>query len=1085
MLADETGRNDKLAILQDYLEAVKPRTDNEDALYLGEVMEMWSFAAQVHDEGVLSSVVVVLALLLQVLSDSLHLVPYGLRICQTLLLERHLKLISRNVTSEKSKAFIISPTLRVLREVVCFDGGAFAKQVVRARAYTFASLARNLETSYTGDDPEGYRRASVRTNAVRLLLACLRYLHSDGRKELLSQKDLVSSLTYMLKNDPPGLLVDIIDSLQSYALTDAKVAREVKFRAFNTKVLMRFLGLYTYTHPGASADEKEIVAEKTHQFLLCACANPVAGVLYPYKGLYPKESDDEFSAISSKGRTVATNDDPWEGKLRDGVSVYNFALSEFIGKLKPWSSLKHCQLLVAIFKAAPELIADYFYNNRSFTFEPKLTMTWIGYATFLFDTMMLPLPPAFGDAARYAAMPPPISVLLDNIMPSPINQKILIRSLAPNSRLTSHFATRILIAALDKLASAMMMLDTRSESQGDSWARASRRLVDSFCQRIPEMKEIVRCYKGIPAENILHKALASRLLQQYYEVIPQVALAANFDVSPLLASALKSFEDKHGDEDEDEDEERETRKMRVMELENLVSIASYSPGMRWFAKADTRGDGKPLAPFTALLRLLSTGENGTALQQARQVLADVAVESQILTHTSGLRTVVRALRAARAASAQAPMDAIWSFLDNCISRCATSPIKYLDLMNNYLAKESEETEGVITSLINIAIVEQLPFAIKSSAAESEATAQVSQLVSLYLHATESAEAWGTLIRSLYDDAATQFTSAGMQFPKLGDKKCLKALGKVSLEWDHERAKARDEAQSNSARDGINTEALEEMLHTPFPASQDTSALTKWVNKSPEDWVEDGWAAALVRLLGSEHVHIRKEALTAILKMAAQLKESSYEEKMQIWLLLSEFAESSRVQVDVSPVPSALIAFAAHAVDILKNPLHPLYPKVNGFLTRSPVWALEKLPLAHDILHGEPSEDDKYYTELTWLLTYLLDGLQTPFDLGVFHKKRWFEKILSLGSNPYLRSALRTRLLRLVYRSTCIDGGSSTLITRFGLLSWLDAQRTTCAVKDDAEVYAALMRRAWETCDQERVSSWSKGGVKDLVAKVSR
>jgi nucleolar pre-ribosomal-associated protein 1 len=180
------------------------------------------------------------------------------------------------------------------------------------------------------------------------------------------------------------------------------------------------------------------------------------------------------------------------------------------------------------------------------------------------------------------------------------------------------------------------------------------------------------------------------------------------------------------------------------------------------------------------------------------------------------------------------------------------------------------------------------------------------------------------------------------------------------------------------------------------------------------------------------------------------------------------------------VPSAFTAFSIHALDVLRNPLHPLYPKVNSFLTRGPVWALEKLPLAHDIFHGEPSEDDRYYTEITWLLTYLLDSLRTPFDLGVFHRKRWFEKILALASNPYLRFNLRTRILRIVYRATSIESGSTTLVTRFGIMSWLDTQRAASEVKEETAVYEALMRRVWNTCDQARVREWSKGGVESLL-----
>ncbi|KAK2595910.1 hypothetical protein QQS21_006505 [Conoideocrella luteorostrata] len=1071
IISNDDDRQPQLAILQGYLESVKPRDTSEDAAHLHDIMEMWSFAIQANDEGVMSAVAIVLALVLHIVSDSLHLVPHGLGICRTLLQETQLKSISRNLASDKSKGFIISPTLRLLREAACLDGGAYTKKIVRARAFTFMSLSRNLEIGHMSENQEDLRKASIRAHAVRLLLSCLKFLHSEGRRELLSQRDLLSHLTYMIKNDPPHLILEIMDTLKSHVLMDCKIPREIKFRAFNINISMRFLSLYTYSHPTASEAEKELVSDRAHEFLTYACTTPDAGLLYPYRGLYPKNADDEFTTLYVQhGRNRETGD-PWEGKLKDGIPVYNFALSEFVSKLRPWSSSKHCELIVAIFAAAPELISDYFYNNQSFTFEPKLSMTWIGYATFLFNTMMIPLPASFGDAPSYAVMPPPTSVLLDVILPRPINRKVLVRCLSVQSHLTSFFATRILVAGLEKFAAALKMLDSQSKYETPSWADASRRLVDMFCQRIPDMKEVARCYKSIPPENFLHKTLTSRLLRLYYEVIPRVALAANFDVSPLFADVFKILHKS--------DETPERKKLGVMELENLVSIASYSPGMRWFAKLESLGDSyNSFSPFSALLKLLCSGNTDTPLNELKVVLRDVAVDSQVVKDPKALKPLLQAVICAIDALDSRGMASVWSFLDNCINRCATSPIKYLELMKYYSSKVDPTEAARHTSLLHVVVVEQLPYALS---ADGDQASHLAAFVSLYFNAVQLSSKSDTALVSLYKEAERHFSSTAASLTVLGNGKQVKTLKKHDVEWRRSRPMAPDEQKRG--KEALSQEALGDLLHVPFSSAEDASVLAKWASKSVEDMVEDGWSAGLVRLLASEHINLRKEALTSILKMAAQIKESSYEEKMQVWLLLSEVAESAKVQVDAGPVPSAFTAFTIHALGVLKNPMHPLYPKVNSYLTRSPIWGLDKLPLAHDILHGTPSEDDKYYTELTWLLNYLLDSLKTPFDLGIFHKKRWFEKILALGCNPYLRSALRNRLLRLVYRATCIEAGSTTLMTRFGVLSWLDTRRAACDV-EEAAIYEALTIRAWQTCDQERVRVWSKGGVQQLLEKMA-
>ncbi len=1025
-------------------------------------MEMWSFAAQVNDDGVMSSVAVVLALLLQLISDSLDLVPYGLGICQTLLQERQLKSVSRNLSSEKGKGFIISPTLRLLREAVFLDGGAFAKRIFRARASTFASLARNLEITHFGDGPEDVRKASVRTNSVRFFLACLKFLNADGRKELLAQKELLSHVTFMMKNDPPFLVVEIITSLKTNVLMDAKIARDTKFKNFNTKTLMRFLGLYTYSNASAPQDDVDQVIEQAHEFLVYACTNSTAGVLYPSKGLYPKESDEESSTARLASRAKADGN-LWADKFRDGVPVFNFVLSEFASKLRPWSNLKHNELLVAIFQAAPELIADYFFNNRSFTFEPKLSMTWIGYAAFLFNTMTIPLPPAFGDATLYANTPPPTSIILDNIIPQPINQKVLVRCFSPKSHLTSFFATRILVQALEKLAVALKMHVDGGRKKKQIWTDASRRLIDSFCQRIPDMKEVVRCYKSIPAENALHKTLASRLLRLYYEIVPRVALAANFDVSPFFVEVLGSIQNQSNDPS--------TAAFAVMELKNLVSIASYSPGMRWFAKTDSSKGGKGYSAFTSLLQILCESDDTAPLTQLQSVLADVAIENQLVAKDTRLVGILRALRCAASDSKAANIP--WAYLDNCITRCAASPIKYLEQIKSL-------PENGQFSLLNIVLQEQLSFALDG--AKKTTIAEFGKFLSLYFNALSLAGESKTHLDESYSRISEQVSATkAFKMAGLGDKSEKKALQRITIEEEPEASNSAEVSVPSGVL--VDEARLEEMLHQPFTLEEDTNALVKWSTKNVEDLVEDGLAAGLVKLLASPHTNIRKEALTNILKMAAKMDESSYEEKKQVWLLLSELAESSKPQVDAGPVPSSFISFSVHALEILKNPLHPLYPKINAYLTRSPVWPPEKLPLAHDILHGAPGEDDRYYTELTWLLAHLLDSLRTPADLGVFHRKRWFEKVLALAGNPYLRANLRTRILRIVYRATCIEGGSTTLITRFGAMSWLDAQRAACQSPDDAAVYAALMRRAWETCDQGRVTAWSKGGIQKLLETV--
>ncbi len=107
--------------------------------------------------------------------------------------------------------------------------------------------------------------------------------------------------------------------------------------------------------------------------------------------------------------------------------------------------------------------------------------------------------------------------------------------------LMSFFATRILVVALKKAQEVLRMHLNPPHSNPAVWGEAARRLIDEFCQRSPSFQDMINSFRSIPESDILHGEAASRLLRLYYEVIPQVALTAKFDVSPVLDAALNKL----------------------------------------------------------------------------------------------------------------------------------------------------------------------------------------------------------------------------------------------------------------------------------------------------------------------------------------------------------------------------------------------------------------------------------------------------------------------------------------------------------------------------------------------------------------
>lgn len=1064
-----------MQILLDFLDSSKPReVEDEVPIYLPDIMETWSMASQMNNENVMSAVPVVLALLLKVLSSNVDQVSYGLGVCRTLLQKRQQELIARNLSADKGKDFIISPTLRLLREAICLDGGALAAPIFRARINTFRSLARNLGLKYIGSGKEDAKRASVRTNATRLLLSCLKLLHTEAKRDLLLQRDIVAALMRHLREDPPFVISEILDVLKTSVVQDKKLAKEVKIKILNAYSLTQIASLYGYSkEPTESEDSVETrqlsVEDAAHEILLATCTDSAVGICRSQQGFYPEGIAPDAFIPNTEGvdrLDYGLDSISWMNKFTDEVPVRNMLLAEFIESLRPWSNIKQSELLLAIFEASPELIARYFIHKKTFTFDPKLSATWIGYASLLYSVAKLTMPPFFGHPSNYAAMPPPTSVVLDNIIPPPMTLKAMNRCLTNKSKLISFYAIRLLILALEKLDRALEMHREASTSPNSIWQEAARRLVDDFYQRIPDIKDIISHYRALANGDFLQREAASRLILLYYEVIPQLALKAKFDVSPILLATIQKVEAFNG--------AGEDEAISLMELEHLCAVAKYSPSMRWFG----RSAELPTSPFTTLLRLYTESTTALSGDTLSQILSYVANEYQLVesdSQSSGLDPLIAALKNA------GDIDStIWSFIDNCAERCSRTPTKYLEMIEQHLEKAGiVDRAGVRTCPLLMSIAEQLPFLVSTSPTK-EILKQLTALLRDYLRRSLDSGVNRTFLGSIVD---LLVTAVGDK--KLGSKITLpKRIGSVDRDTEMLEGEPEPRLQSTTDTKGefiaeLSPQELEDRLAVPMLTSKE-NALLRWSSKPPEELVEEGHAASLVLLLSSEHASIRKEALTNVLKMAAKIKESTYEENEQMWLLLMELAESAKDLIAEEPLPSILVVFACRALDILKTPLHCLYEKVNLFLTSGPMWQPNHIPLLKAVLQEGPTVDGFYYTEISWLLGFLVDSLRTPQDVALFHQRKVYEQLFALVTNPYMGINLRTQVLRVLYRTTCIPGGSDTVITRFGAVSWLVAQRAATADDMEKKLHQAMIRRLWETCDQKRIAMWSKGTIEKLV-----
>lgn len=533
-----------------------------------------------------------LALLIKTISSLVDFREYGTLLCKTLLRRDQLKLLDRGLTANKTKEHLISPCLRLLTEIVSFDGGSSARSlylhrdITFKRLDTFLSLRRVLSED---DDAKDARRPSIRNNAVRYLLANIKLQDKTAKADILSQGKLFRSLFQDIKEDAPNLISEILAGLKEHVVLDDTLPRAAKSRVLTDFTLGRISTLYGFNYEedrGGDASEhpQTTIQDMAHNFLLFVCTTLDHGVLTAQTGWYPPGTNTvriDLYAEDAGDELIVFDGLTHIAKYHDRVPVRNTTLAAFLQTLRPYADLRQQELLLAIFDAAPELIADYFFKKKSFSFEPKLTATWIGFSAFLFSAVQLPVPPYFGLKSGYGDVPPPVPIAIESILPQPLSQKVLTRCLNQNVELISLFAVRLLTSAFLKLKTVLESFHAVSGPNKDQWEHAASQLVSEFCRRCPEMKHVVVVFRSCPSGKTMLREAVTRLLSMYYKVIPQIALLEKFDISIALTVALNNTGDLFQDSD--------GRGVRLLELDHLLEIAYRSPDMRWWHKP-----GKPL-----------------------------------------------------------------------------------------------------------------------------------------------------------------------------------------------------------------------------------------------------------------------------------------------------------------------------------------------------------------------------------------------------------------------------------------------------------------------------------------------------------
>ncbi|OAL72769.1 hypothetical protein A7D00_2542 [Trichophyton violaceum] len=1050
----ESEKSKKLQVLEKYCASqyVK-RGDETPPICFTDLVSIWNFAESNNEESTLSLIPSVLASFLKTVSSHLEFREFSIELSKYLLSNENIKLFNRGLTASKSKEHLISPCLRLLTEIVSFDGGAVAKVVYAKRDITLKRLDvfLTMRKLQVGKITADRRKPTLRRIAQRYLLANLRYQSPAAKAELLSQGKLIKVFIEDIKRDSGDIVVDIIKTLDKFVVSDAVLSRNVKSRLLSRWNLERFATLYGY-----EKDSEEIIPEgvsvsdEIHKFLLSVCTNVEKGVLLSDNGWYSSGNSTEPLINDNETISLGLDAPSHFDKFNEPIPIRNGNLSTLIQFLRPESDTRQMQLLLKIFQAAPELVYDYFSKRNMFNSDPKPTQAWLGESAFLFSTIQLPVPQKCGFREGSPTVPPPVSVAIESILPRPLTQQMLTRCINQNTEIVTLFAIKATTAALRKLRGVLKMFDSMGSSNPELWSQASTKLMNEFTSRCPTMKDTIIAFRQSPKDDLLQRDALLELLSLYYQVAPTVAFEQKFDVSLVLVEVL--------DQLSNDEVSTENRQLLFSQLQHILTISQHSPAMRWWQKPAPL----TLSVFTSVLKVAVEKQEHSARAKINSLLQDVLTQDSILIQPGSFEALVLSIQLE---DENTPVP--WSFIDNCLTRLAKRPVPYLDQVSSLPSKSS------LISPILVVISEQWPFIVKAQDEMNElfTASWISKLLGYLMEYGEDKNA----LTSVRDTI-------------LIETKVKKSRSLLKKAFDHgteaHRLVLAEEARMGGTRTLPSSSATQEVnLSDVFGkmqmADETHAGLYEWEREDLELAIDQGYIGNLILCVCSEHEEVRRQAMAGLSRFMAKLKESSFEERRTIYVLVGELLETVKGLGLDTPAPFIVGELAVRMFAILTNPSHKLYGKINTFLNRSPQWEVGKIPSywIDKILYHEPESDDGNREEIGWLLDLFVCGLKSELDMDIYRRAGVFERLFSLYSSPSLTGGLRKKVLHLVYR-VCEIGGSTTLITRAAALSWVQGQ---AAISDaHSSTLRALATELYRTSSSEWVNRWSGSALAAAV-----
>jgi len=348
----------------------------------------------------------------------------------------------------------------------------------------------------------------ARPYAIEFLIAIIEKASSANKENILTNRVFMRPIIKFLPLDSNTTVCNFVRCLHAHVLLDKKVPRKVKSAVFNMENIL-FKITSVHGQQKGSPEDQATRDDLISQFLLEACTTYGNGVCYQDRGWYPPplQSDQEL-----------------------GFQFYNGSLLRFITQLRPLDIGFHRDILMAILRKCADLRRPYL-ESLSNPAQPGLSFAFISQAALLQEIIALPLPAPFAIDPDLPDTPPPIEVVVENLMPALIDESYLTPIRGHESRLVRYALSQLVHAVLSKLKE----LQEATRTGGEIWAGFLGEISAKLYGRLPEPSALLKAYSQTSDSPLLSLSCL-KILLLYSEVFSGIQKLE----SKALGAALQS-----------------------------------------------------------------------------------------------------------------------------------------------------------------------------------------------------------------------------------------------------------------------------------------------------------------------------------------------------------------------------------------------------------------------------------------------------------------------------------------------------------------------------------------------------------------